>query len=380
MIVDLTDEQARRALPLKWGAVPEGTVPAWVAEADYAPAPAIAAAVDAAVSDGMLGYAPFAGTGHDAALDEAFRGFARRHWGWELPAGRTVVTGDVVAGVRLVLETLCPPGPVVVPAPYYPPFHQLTEVTGRALLPVDTDPDAPDAPLDLAGIERRLVEDGARTVVLCSPHNPTGRVHRRDELEALRDLTRAHGARVVADEIHAPLVLPGSPAFVPYLTVDERAVAVTSHSKTFSTAGLHTAQVVTLDDEDLAVLRAVPHAQNGGASVLGMVAGVAAWNDCDAWLEALLERLVAQRALLGDLLAEHLPLARTRVLEATYLAWVDLRAYGVEDPAAAGLAHGVKVSPGHDYHPGLAGHVRINLATDARRLRLVVERLAAALV
>ncbi|MCM0620236.1 MalY/PatB family protein [Nocardioides bruguierae] len=377
MIVDLTDAQLRRALPTKWGSTEEGTVPAWVAETDYQVALPILDAVGAAVADGMLGYAPWHDTLQAAELDAAFVAFAQRHWGWTLPVGRSTVVGDVVAGLRLVLETLAEPGPVLVPTPHYPPFREVVEVTGHELVMVEADPDADDAALDLAALERAIVESGARTLILCHPHNPTGRVHRRHELEALRDLTRAHGVRVVVDEIHAPLVLPGSPAFVPYLSVDDSAVLVTSHSKTFSTAGLHAAQVITLDDGDLAAVRGVPHAQNGGASVLGMIAGTVAWNDCDDWLEALRERIAEQRDLLEKMLDERLPQARVRPVEATYLAWVDLRAYGVERPAEAARAHHVRVAEGSDYHPGLAGHVRVNLATDARRLGLVVEGLAA---
>jgi cystathionine beta-lyase len=110
-----------------------------------------------------------------------------------------------------------------------------------------------------------------------------------------------------------------------------------------------------------------------------MIAAVTAWTSCDDWHAALVDRLAGQRDLLGELLARHLPEARTRPLQATYLAWLDLRAHGVDDPAAAALAHGVRVAPGTDYQPGLAGHVRLNIATSPARLAAVVERLAAAL-
>ena len=189
---------------------------------------------------------------------------------------------------------------------------------------------------------------------------------------------------MVADEIHGPLVLPGpggtdGPAYTPYLCVDERAVLVTSHSKTFNTAGLRTAQVVATDPADLARLRGVPLPQNHAYSPLGMIAARVAWTDCDDWHAALVQRLGAQRDLLAELVAAHLPDARTRPLEATYLSWLDLRAYGYDDPAAAALAHQVKVSPGDDYQPGLRGHVRVNIATSPDRLEAIVERLAKAL-
>lgn len=377
MIRDYTDAEARAALPLKWGHAPEGTIPAWVAEMDYAPAPAVAAAVQAGVAKGMLGYPPFPDHPVVTGLEEAFRGFAARHWSWEVPEGTSTVTADVVTGLRLVLETLCPPGPVVIPLPCYPPFRTVVALAGREAAYVELDPDAPEATLDLAAVERHF-EAGARTLLLCSPHNPTGRVWTQPELEAVRDLAAAYDARVVVDEIHAPLVLPGA-TFVPYLEVDPTAVLVTSHSKSFNTPGLKCAQVVTLDAEDTHRFRAIPFEANHGHTTLGMLAGAAAWRDSDLWLHTLRNRLDVLREDLTDLLTTHLPQARMRPLEATYLAWLDLRAYDVADPAAAGLAHGVMLAPGHDYHPGLEGHVRLNLATSAARLEQAVQRLAAAL-
>ncbi|MBD8869539.1 MalY/PatB family protein [Nocardioides donggukensis] len=373
MIRDLTDAEARAALPCKWGAVPEGTVPAWVAEMDLAPPEPVTDAVAEAVRRGVAGYAPFG----DGGIGAALAGFASRHWGWEVPPDAAVPTADVVSGIRLALEVLCPPGPVVVPLPCYPPFREVVALSGREPVWVRTDPDSPDAALDLAAVERAL-DAGARTVLLCNPHNPLGRVPRRGELEGLRDLAARYGARVVSDEIHGPLTLPGA-TFTPYLSVDPEGIAVTSVSKSFNTAGLHCAAVVALEADDRSRLWSVPTSQNHGYSPLGMIAATVAWTECDDWLASLVARLDDQRAVLSELLAEHLPLARTRPLEATYLAWLDLRAHGVDDPAAAALGHGVRLASGQLYEPGLAGHLRLNLATTPERLGLAVTRLAAAL-
>ena len=147
-----------------------------------------------------------------------------------------MVVGDVIAGIRLALEVLCPPGPVVVPLPCYPPFRDVVAVAGRELVPVITDPDADDAALDLTAVEAAF-PDGARTLLLCNPHNPLGRV--RDGAPSSRRCAtspRAYGVRVIADEIHGPLTLPGA-TFTPYLSVDPTAVLVTSPSKAFNTAG-----------------------------------------------------------------------------------------------------------------------------------------------
>jgi len=374
MIVDLDDAEARAALPLKWGGVAPGVLPAWVAEMDYALAPPIVAAVTAAVARGTTGYPPLG----DDGVGAAFASYAARHWSWDVPADASVVVGDVIGGLRLTLEVLCPPGPVVVPLPCYPPFRDVVALAGREMVAVETDPDDADGALDLEAVAAAF-RAGARTLLLCSPHNPLGRVASRAELEALAALAREHGARVVTDEIHGPLTLPGA-TFTPYLSIDPSAVLVTSPSKTFNTAGLHCAQVVSLDPDDLARLRAVPLPQNHAYSPLGMIAARTAWRDCDEWHAALLARLDAQRSLLAELLTASLPHARQRPLAATYLAWLDLRAYGHDDPAAAALAHGVRLAPGGDYHPGLPGHVRLNVATSPERLEQAVERLAKALV
>ncbi len=339
---------------------------------DYRQAPPITEALVAAVQAGRLGYPP-----HDDEVGAAFAGFARRHWDWEVPPEASVSTGGVMSGIRLVLELLCPPGPVVVPMPCYPPFRHVVEVTGREVVPVTVDPDSDDAALDLEAVEQAFAA-GARTLLLCNPHNPLGRVPSRAELADLAALAQRYGARVVADEVHAPLTLPGA-SFTPYLSVDEHAVLVTSSSKAFTMPAVHGAQVVSLDPDDRARLLAAPIPAQNTWSTLGVIAGAVAWRDCDDWHAALLDRLAAQREVFRGLVADRLPHARMRHLDATYLAWVDLREYGVDDPAAAGLAQGVRVGPGHDYQPGLTGHVRVNLATTPARLGLVVDGLASAL-
>lgn len=359
---DLTDDQARAALPLKWGAVEPGVIPAWVAEMDFRMAEPIEEALVAAVRAGAVGYPPFG----DGGTGAAFAGFAARHWSWDVPADAVVPTGSVMAGIRLALEALCPPGPVVVPMPCYPPFRDVVAVTGRELVATATDLDAIEA----------AFERGARAFLLCNPHNPLGRVWTREELTEIAELARRYDVRVVADEIHAPLTLPGA-TFTPYLTVDERAVVVTSASKSFNMPGVHGAHLVLLDKADRATARALPIPAQNHWSSLGIVASVAAWTACDDWLAALVDRLDGNRALLAGLLAEHLPEARLRPMEATYLAWLDLGAYA-DDPAEVALQHGVRLAPGDDYEPGLTGHARLNIATSPVRLREILHRLVTA--
>ena len=379
-IRDLTDDELRRALVLKWGTVDPDVLPAWVAEMDYAVAPEVVEAVTAAVADGVLGYPPFEGGG--GALGEAYAGFAQRHYGQRVDPEQVLPTVDVTAGVRVALDVLSEDAPVVLPTPAYHPQFGVIPVTGRELWELPVDPDAPTGMLDLDRLDA-LLAAGARTLLLTQPHNPLGHVHSRAQLEGIRDVVVRHGARVISDEIHAPLVLPGA-THVPYLSLEgtaDHAVAVLASSKAFNTAGLRCAQIVTDDPATRDRLLDVPMARNDSWSVLGEVAAVAAYTSGDAWLASLVERLDQQRALLGQLLADHLPQARMRPLAATYLAWLDLREYGVDDPAALALEKGrVKLEPGHRYQHGLPGHVRLNLATSAERLGEIVWRLASSLL
>jgi cystathionine beta-lyase len=379
MIRDYTDDEARRAILCKWGQVEPDVLPAWVAEMDYALAPVIEEALVEAVRTGITGYPSFDDGGE---LGTAYAGFAARQFGQEVDPDWVFPVVDVTAGVRIALDVLSEPGPMVMPVPAYAPQLDVAALTGRERVDLVVDPEAQRAEIDLDGLAD-LFRAGARTLLLTQPHNPWGRVFTRAELEGIRDVVVAHGARVISDEIHAPLVLPGA-EHVSYLAIEgtaDHAIALVAASKAFNTPGLKCAQFVVPDDDTRARLLGVEMARNDSWSSLGVVASVAAYTHGDAWLAALLERLDGQRALLAELLAEHLPQARMRPLEGTYLAWLDLRAYDHADPAAVALEKGrVRLAPGHDYHPGLDGHVRLNIATSPERLTRIIERVAGALL
>jgi len=378
VIRDLTDDEARAALVLKWGETEPGVIPAWVAEMDYAVAEPVTAAVLAAVERGVMGYPSDRRSGGD--LGASYARFALRHFGQEVSPDRVHVTADVTVGVRIALDVLSERAPFVLPMPAYDPQHGLSAITGLEQWDLPVDPDGDDYALDLDALDA-LFAKGARTLLLTQPHNPGGHVHTRAELEGIRDIVVRHGARVVSDEIHGPLVLPGA-EHVPYLSLDgtaDHAIAVTAASKAFNVPGLKCAQMLTADDATRDRLDVIPWAQNDSWSPLGVVAAIAAYDEGDPWLAALVDRLDRQRTLLGELLADQLPEARMRPLEATYMAWLDLRAYGHDDPAEVIHAGGVRVSPGRAYWPGLAGHVRLNIATSPERLTEIVRRMASAL-
>ena len=375
-IVDLTDDEARLRLPLKWG-VPDDVIPAWVAEMDYAVDPVVLEAVQRMLADGITGYPLF---GWDPELAQSYAAWSARHFGWAPDPEAVHPVVDVTARVRLAIDVFSGPGGVVFPTPGYNAQFGLATITGREEVRLDVPASADRAEVDLDRLDR-LFADGAQTLILTQPHNPWGRVFTRAELEGIRDVVVRHGARVVSDEIHAPLVLPGA-EHVSYLSIDgthDHAVAVVAASKAFNTAGLRCAQLVVPSAADRQLLVDQPMSRNDSHSPVGAVAARAAYDLGDPWLASLVERLDQQRALLGELLATHLPEVRMRPLEATYLAWLDASAYGHDDAAAVALERGrVQVSPGESYAPGTTGQVRLNIATSPDRLTDIVERLAKA--
>jgi cystathionine beta-lyase len=374
---DLTDDELRATGSVKWTWTPVDVLPAWVAEMDVRPCPAIADALTDALRRGCLGYpAPDAYYG----LSEAVAAFMQRRFGRAVDPALVLSCADVMAGVRLVLETLCEPAPVVVPTPAYPPFLDVVGLTGRQLVTVPMTTDAGRPVLDIDAIGAALGA-GARTVLIATPHNPVGRAYTVAELQALRDVAVRHGARVISDEIHAPLVLPGA-THTPYAAIEgtaDHASTLLAASKAWNTPGLKCAQIVAGNARDKAALDGVPHVANQGKSPLGVVAAVAAYTHGEPWLDALLEHLAAQRQLFGELLAQQLPQVSWRPMEATYLAWVDARGTALSDPATTALDRGrVMVNRGATFGPGHDGFVRVNLATSAERLHRIVDRLATA--
>ncbi|MEE1940259.1 aminotransferase class I/II-fold pyridoxal phosphate-dependent enzyme [Streptomyces sp. TRM 70361] len=373
----LTVAELRRRTSVKWRAHPEDVLPLWVAEMDVPLAEPVARALTEAVALGDTGYP--AGTGYA----EALAAFAAERWDWRIGTEHTALVPDVMLGIVEVLKLVTGPGDaVVVNPPVYPPFYAFVEHLDRRIVEAPLGADHRLDPRVLRGAFESATAGGRRAAyLLCSPHNPTGTVHTRGELERVAALAGEHRVRVVSDEIHAPLVLPGA-EHVPYPSVRgaSDSFAVLSASKAWNLAGLKAALVVAGPGaaEDLARM---PEEVWHGASHLGVIAHGAALRHGGDWLDALLAGLDRNRRLLAGLLAEHLPAVRYRPAQGTYLAWLDCRALGLgDDPAAVFLERGrVALNSGPDFGTGGAGHVRLNTATSPEVLAEAVRRMAAAL-
>ncbi len=362
---------------MKWRVYPEDVLPLWVAEMDAPLAEPVVRAVTDAMAIGDTGYPR--GSGYQ----EAFAQFATDRWSWSPDPGRMRLVTDVMFGIVEALAVLTAPGDaVVINPPVYPPLAGYPRYAGRTIVQV---PLRADLRLDLRGLEEAFAGeiDGVRPAayLLCNPHNPTGTAHTRTELATVARLGREYGVRVVVDEIHGPVELPGS-SFVPYLTVpgSEEGMVLVSASKAWSLAGLKAALLLA-GEGAAADLARVPYEASGGASHLGVIAHVAALRDGRGWLDAVLAGVARNRDLLGDLVAEHLPGAVYHPPEATYLAWIDGRGLDLhEEPARAFLDRGrVAVNPGPSFGAGGDGHVRVNLATSPGILREAVRRMGSVL-
>lgn len=374
----LTLEQLRRRTSMKWRTYPQDVLPLWVAEMDVPLAEPVAQAVRDAVALGDTGYP--AGT----AYAEALAGFARTRWSWDgLAVERTAIVPDVMLGIVEMLKLVSGPGdPVVVNSPVYPPFYQFVGNMDRQVVEAELGADGRIDFEILEDVFRRVRRGAARPAyLLCSPHNPTGAVHSAEELADVAALARTYGVRVVADEIHAPLIAAGA-TFVPYLSVPGAGsgLSLMSASKAWNLAGLKAAVAVAGPDaaDDLARL---PEEVGHGPSHVGVIAHTAALRDGGAWLDALLTGLDDNRRLLAGLLAEALPAVRYAPAQATYLAWLDCRALDLPgDPADVFLERGrVALNSGVPFGTGGAGFVRLNLATSPELITEAVRRMAAAL-
>jgi len=372
--LDPTDLARRTSL--KWRRYEPDVLPLWVAEMDVPLAEPVVRAVTDLMAAGDTGYPSYS-----PGYVEAFAAFAADRWGWEVDVAASRIVPDIMTGLDAVVEAATDPGEtVVVTSPVYGPFYGHPRALGRVVEAVALDD---DGRLDVAALDAAFAAattGGRRAVMLlANPHNPTGVVHTRAELEALAAAAARHGVRVVADEAHAPLVHDGRP-FVPYLTVDPRGLSVLSAAKTWNLAGFKSA-IILAGPEARATLDALPSTLYDAVGHVSLVAHTAAFRDGGPWLDELLPALARSRDLLVDLVAEHLPLARMRVPEATYLAWVDLSAYGLGDDPAEHVLERARVgfSNGVFFGPGGEGHVRVNFATHPEILTEALRRTGAAL-
>jgi cystathionine beta-lyase len=374
---DCSLEALRRRRSMKWKKYPADVLPAWVAEMDFDLAAPIKDAVREAIGMGDCGY-PYPG-----GLGGAYAEFAGQRYGWEPDPRRVFAVPDVMTGIAEVLQAVTPHGSgIVINPPVYPPFFYRLRMTGRRVVEAPLRRDAEGRyHLDPAAVSAALAGEGVAAYLLCSPHNPTGRVWSRDDLAAVAEVCTRRGAILLVDEIHAPLALPGA-RHIPFLSLGldadlaSRTFTFTSASKGWNIPGLKCALAVAGHEGPARVLAGRWEALL--ASHLGVLATAAAFRDCADWLDAVIAQLDENRGLLAKLLATHLPDVGYVPPEASFLAWLDCRGLGLADPAAAFLGRGrVALSPGGDFGTQGNGFARLNMGTSPTLLEEIVRRMSA---
>ena len=358
----------------KWSLHP-GTIGAWVAEMDFGTAPAVTAALHRSIDGG----APATARG----MAEATVDWMRAEYDWAVDPEHVHHVSDVMAALGVAVSEYSPEGSaVIVPTPAYMPFLTYPPTLGRPVVEVPGIVEDGGWRHDLDAIDRAFA-DGAGTLVLCNPQNPTGTVLEREELEAIAEIVERHGGRVFADEIHAPLRFDGR-RHIPYASISEAAaghtLTGTSASKAWNVPGLKAAQLIVSNDADQERYGRFGFAVQHGAATPGVIAATAAYREGREWLADVVDYLDGNRRLLAELVSEHLPGAVFRAPDATYLAWIDCRGLGIDGSPAAFFREraGVTLTDGALCGAGAEGFVRLVFAMPRPLLRAAIAAMGVA--
>jgi len=381
---DLDIDALRRRRGIKWTRYPADVLPAWVADMDFDVAEPISEALVQAIEIQDLGYDP--ARRHDE-LRGVFRDRVAERFGWELPLDRIALLTDVVQGLFLGVSTFSRPNArVVVQTPIYRPFKAAVTGTGRR---IRFNPLAHDGARYAMDLDALTHDPQTEMLMLCNPHNPSGRCFERSELEALAETVVARDWMVLSDEIHADLVYDARP-HIPFASlspeVAERTITLMSASKAFNIAGLRCAFAIFGSDAQLAQFESIPAPSRGSVGSLAVTASLCALKYGTPWLRALLPYLQANRDWLAAALRARIPEIGFSPPEATYLAWLDCRALGLGVPPEQHFLERARValSAGREFgHPSEASgsehFVRLNFATSRQLLEQIVERMAKSL-
>lgn len=367
----------------KWDSAPaDDVIPMWVADMDFRTAPPVIDALRRRVEHGVFGYVKVP----DAYYDAVISWFGRRH-GWHIERDWILYTSGVVPAVSVVVKAMCEPGDrVILQTPVYNCFFSSVRNNGCEVLENPLINDGGRYRMDYDDLERKAADPKAKLLVLCNPHNPAGRVWTAEELERMNDICLRHGVRVLSDEIHCELTYNGN-RYTPFAAVSDRcldnAIVANSPSKSFNTAGLQIANIIT-NDADLRarIDRAININEVCDVNPFGVEGLIAAYNEGEPWLDALCTYLWNNYKALLWFFAERLPKLRITPLEGTYLVWVDCRCLGVtSDELTRRLADEgrVMVNSGTMYGADGEGFIRINIACPRSRMMQGLERIASVL-
>ncbi len=358
-----------------YGVSPEDGIPMWVADMDFAAAPPIQAALDRMRDVGVYGY---------YADDSGYRAavgwwMANRH-GWEIESDWIFTTHGIVNAVALAMEACTDPGDgVVLMTPVYHAFHRIIKAAGREIVECPLVVNEGRHEMDFEAWDAQMT-GSERMLILCSPHNPGGRVWTRAELEDVAAFAKRHDLILVSDEIHQDIVFPGA-THIPMALIDgtrDRLITLSATSKTFNIAGCDTGNAIIADPDLRARFGAVQVGLGLSPNAFGLNMVEAAYSPEGAdWVDALVANLDENRRILDEGL-NAIPGLRSMPLEATYLSWVDFSGTGMDDAEAIRRVQEearIAVNHGSTFGTGGAGHLRFNFGTRRALVEEAVTRM-----
>jgi len=349
-----TPPDRRHSDSIKWGKYAgRDILPLWVADMDFAAPPAVLAALQQRIGHGVFGYG-----GPWPSLTESVLTHLESEYGWAVEAESIVWLPGLVSGLNVACRAV--DGEVLTATPIYPPFLSAPRLSGRPLNRVELACTDGRWQWDKEALHNACSQ-ATRLFLLCHPHNPVGRCWNREELLDLAAFAEEKDLIVCSDEIHCGLILDADRQHVPFASLSpaaaKRSITLMAPSKTYNIPGLGCAFAVI---PDAALRRRFLRAMDGivpHVNVLGLAACEAAYRDCADWHRELIAYLAGNRARVAAALAD-LPGVKASPVEATYLAWIDVRELGLAQPAAHFETHGLGLSDGGDF--GAPGWLRLN--------------------
>lgn len=369
----------------KWRGFPADVLPLPVMEMDFPIAQPIREVLIEMVNHSDLGY-----LGPVPELADGFASFCATRWGWEIDKSQVRIAADVGVGCVEVLRVFTQPGDrILINSPVYQNFYSwINEVKLEKVdipftkIESQSDEENPWI-LDLDEVEKAYAS-GIKVHLLCSPHNPLGRIYSRAELTRIAEMAKKFGVIVISDEIHSPLVFK-SHEFVPFLSVSEAArevgITVTSASKGWNIAGLKSALIISQNVGIDEILALMPPAVKFRSSILGAFASAAAFKEGGRWLDSVLGTLEENSLMVRNLLKSKIPSVKMHLPQSSYVAWLDLTSLNLgENPAQTLLERGkVAFNAGFMYGPQSSQFVRLNYATSPTILTEAVDRIVKSL-
>ena len=369
----------------KWTGFARDVLPLPVAEMDFPVAEPIKKLLHEMVDASDLGY-----LGKIPEMGTSFAHFAQERWNWKVDPLQVRIGTDVGVAIVEILRVIAKPGDkVLINSPVYQNFYNWLVETGMEKVDVPFTRTGSDEgsnnPWELNWPEiESAYASGIKVHMICSPHNPLGRIYTKEELLRFVGLAKKYNVIIISDEIHAPLTFKDS-VFIPTLALGPDAesvcITVTAASKGWNIAGLKCAIIITQNEEMKEKMTHLPFALHYRASLPGAYASAIAFKEGGIWLDTVIAILDQNRYLIQDLLAATLPSVKYHIPQNGYLAWLDLTALNLgEDPGATLIERGkVAFNSGHFYAPQTSQYVRLNFATSPEIITEAIHRIRKAL-